>query len=62
MRKIIALVFALALWIPNCHAIEFPQDLPTIEALIDLHKDMKHAEDRAVENIALSYGEHGHML
>ena len=47
----------MALWIPRCHAIDFPNDFPTIEALIDLHKDMKSAEDDAMKNIAVSYGE-----
>ena len=47
----------LALWIPRCHAIEYPKNTPLIEALIDLHKDMKHAEDKARDNIAISLGE-----
>jgi hypothetical protein len=47
----------LALWIPKCHAIDIPEDLPTIEALISLHKNMKSAEDDAMKNIAVSYGE-----
>ena len=47
----------MALWIPRCHAIEYPKNTPLIEALIELHKDMKRAEDKAVENIAISYGE-----
>ena len=41
----------------SCHALDFPEDQPTLEALIDLHKDMKSAEDRAMENIAVSLGE-----
>ena len=40
-----------------CRAIDLPEDLPTIEALIDLHKDIKGAEDDAMRNIAISYGE-----
>ena len=47
----------LALWIPKCHAIDIPEDLPTIEALISLHKNIKSAEDDAMKNIAVSYGE-----
>jgi hypothetical protein len=57
MRKIIMIFLALALWIPKCHAIDIPEDLPTIEALISLHKNMKSAEDDAMKNIAVSYGE-----
>jgi hypothetical protein len=57
MRKIIMIFLVLALWIPKCHAIDIPEDLPTIEALISLHKNMKSAEDDAMKNIAVSYGE-----
>jgi hypothetical protein len=57
MRKIIMILLVLALWIPKCHAIDIPEDLPTIEALISLHKNMKSAEDDAMKNIAVSYGE-----
>ncbi len=57
MKKIIIIFLALVLWMPVCHAIEFPKNAATIEALIDLHKDMKSAEDRAMENISISYGE-----
>lgn len=38
-------------------AIEYPKDMPTIEALIDLHKRVKKDEDKAKERIATSYGE-----
>ena len=41
----------------SCHAIEYPKNAPLIEALIQLHKDMKHAEDNARDNIAISLGE-----
>ena len=45
------------LGIAEGHAIEFPQDLPTIEALIDLHKMIKGQEDAARDRIAVSFGE-----
>ena len=57
MRGFVIIIVAMALWIPRCHAIEYPKNTPLIEALIELHKDMKRAEDKAVENIAISYGE-----
>lgn len=38
-------------------AIELPNDLPTIEALISLHKLIKKEEDKAMEKVAASYGE-----
>jgi hypothetical protein len=38
-------------------AIPLPNDLPTIEALISLHKLIKHDEDRAMERVAASFGE-----
>lgn len=39
------------------YAIDFPDDLATIEALISLHKAVKSAEDDAMTKVALSYGE-----
>ena len=57
MRRFVVIIVAMALWIPRCHAIEYPKNTPLIEALIELHKDMKRAEDKAVEKIAVSYGE-----
>jgi hypothetical protein len=38
-------------------AIEWPQDFPTIEALISLHKMIKGEEDAARDKIAVSFGE-----
>ena len=34
-----------------------PKDLPTIEALIALHKAIKKDEDKALTRVATSYGE-----
>ena len=42
-----------------CKASAFiiPKDLPTIEALIALHKAIKKDEDKALTRVATSYGE-----
>lgn len=34
-----------------------PKDLPTIEALIALHKAVKKDEDKAMQRVAASFGE-----
>ena len=60
MRTIHQKLFGLLvlLLLPSgVHAIDFPNDLPTIEALISLHKAVKSAEDGAMQKVALSYGE-----
>lgn len=36
---------------------DLPDDLPTIEALISLHKVMKHEEDEAMKRVTESFGE-----
>ncbi len=36
---------------------DLPDDLPTIEALISLHKVMKHEEDEAMKRVTASFGE-----
>ena len=38
-------------------AFIIPKDLPTIEALIALHKVIKKDEDKALTRVATSYGE-----
>ena len=55
-RLSIILMFAV-LGISNSSAIILPEDFPTIEALIDLHKMIKGQEDAARDRIALSFGE-----
>ena len=57
MRRLIVILMAVMAFGSSCHAIEFPKNAPLIEALIQLHKDMKHAEDNARDNIAISLGE-----
>lgn len=57
---IISLTLASTLFLPapaKAGAIELPHDMPTIEALISLHKLIKKEEDKAMEKVALSYGE-----
>ena len=42
----------------EAHAgFDYPNDQPTIEALISLHKLIKKEEDKAMEKVAASYGE-----
>ena len=57
MKRISILLMLAVLGIAESHAIDFPNDLPTIEALIDLHKMIKGAEDGARDKVALSFGE-----
>ena len=57
MKKLTIILMLAVLGIAEGHAIEFPQDLPTIEALIDLHKMIKGQEDAARDRIAVSFGE-----
>ena len=37
-------------------AVVIPKDLPTIEALIALHKAVKKDEDKAMQRVAASFG------
>ena len=39
------------------YAVVIPKDLPTIEALIALHKCIKKDEDQALGRVATSFGE-----
>lgn len=53
-----AACLALFLFVPNtAHAIDLPRDLPTIEALISLHKCIKKDEDQALQRVATSFGQ-----
>ena len=45
MRKLTLILMLAALSVSKSHAIDFPNDFPTIEALIDLHKMIKGQED-----------------
>lgn len=51
------LAVALTMPMPLSAGIDYPDDAPTIEALISLHKLIKKEEDKAMEKVAASYGE-----
>ena len=56
--KILSLTLSLAILLPvRTSAIDIPKDLPTIEALIALHKAIKKDEDKALQRVAASLGE-----
>ena len=52
------LCMALSMLLPaKSYAFVTPKDLPTIEALIALHKAVKKDEDQALKRVATSFGE-----
>ena len=53
---IVAVGLMLALSV-QASAVVVPKDLPTIEALIALHKAVKKDEDQAMQRVAMSFGE-----
>lgn len=55
--KHLLIVMTIFLLHASCSAIEMPKDIPTIEALIDLHKTIKKDEDAAMERIYTSLGQ-----
>lgn len=63
MKKIVMLISLSLLSICEISAgvVPLPNDLPTIEALISLHKKMKKAEDAALEKIGISLAEQGQV-
>ena len=54
---IICILAAAILYPSKAHAFDYPNDQPTIEALISLHKLIKKEEEKALEKVAASYGE-----
>ena len=52
MKRISIILILTVLGFAESHAIDWPNDLPTIEALIDLHKMIKGAEDGARDKVA----------
>ena len=57
-KKLGAACLALSLMVPGtATAVVIPKDLPTIEALIALHKCIKKDEDQALGRVATSFGE-----
>ena len=52
---IIICILAVAILYPSkAHAFDYPNDQPTIEALISLHKLIKKEEEKALEKVAAS--------
>ena len=57
-KKLGAVCLVLSLMVPGtATAVVIPKDLPTIEALIALHKAIKKDEDQALSRVATSFGE-----
>ena len=55
-HTIIICILAIAILYPSkAHALDYPNDQPTIEALISLHKLIKKEEEKALEKVAASY-------
>lgn len=48
MRRLVVIILIVGIGVSESHAIDFPNDLPTIEALISLHKLIKADEDDAM--------------
>ena len=58
MRHRIIIYVALSILLSTrSFAFVIPKDLPTIEALIALHKAVKKDEDQALKRVATSFGE-----
>lgn len=62
MKSYVLIILALIISISGkCYAVDWsvvPNDLPTIETLISLHKCLKKDEDKALERITTSHAEH----
>lgn len=57
-KKLGAVCLVLSLLVPGtATAVVIPKDLPTIEALIALHKCIKKDEDQALGRVVTSFGE-----
>ena len=56
-RIIIVLLSALILLPCPAFAFDYPNDQPTIEALISLHKLLKKEEEKSLAQVTASYGE-----
>lgn len=58
LHIIICMLIAAILFPMEAHAgFDYPDDQPTIEALISLHKLIKKEEEKALEKVTASYGE-----
>lgn len=54
---VLSISFLMSFRVSAAELIDLPKDLPTIEALISLHKTIKKDEDLALARIATSFGE-----
>jgi hypothetical protein len=58
LHIIVCMLIAAILFPLQAHAgFDYPDDQPTIEALISLHKLIKKEEEKALEKVTASYGE-----
>ena len=57
MKRLLMILAVCSCGFHPAFAIEWPGDLPTIEALISLHKMIKGQEDAARDRVAVSFGE-----
>ena len=56
-RLLFPVITVMIIGTSEIHAFDYPRDLPTFEALMDLHKQVKKDEDEALKNVATSFGE-----
>lgn len=56
-RLLFPVITVMIISTSEIHAFDYPRDLPTFEALMDLHKQVKKDEDEALKNVATSLGE-----
>lgn len=56
-RLLFPVITVMIIGSSEIHAFDYPRDLPTFEALMDLHKQVKKDEDEALKNVATSFGE-----
>ena len=58
IKRVSCLILALAITgLSELRAFDLPRDIPTFEALMALHKQVKKDEDEAWKNIGTSFGE-----
>lgn len=56
MRRRVLLLSAAIMCFFVIHAYDLPNDMPTFEALMALHKCVKADEDAALKRVAASFG------
>lgn len=57
MKSWTLIILALLIGSVPTMAFDFPDDLPTFEALMSLHKSVKKDEDEALQRVVTSFGE-----